>query len=232
MIKLILTFFLILGILNIYCKISNKESFGNWVSEQHCIDSCIIGKMHTQCSSNTKCSAIMDTETKNCRKQCESNCKDKKCSYFDILNLKKSPPGKIQNERVTINEDNIHITWFKPKTSKEHPILRYVCVIENDEDKSIELEIPNNSNTNLLEHYLRGLKKDTLYNIKLYSENDNGLSLPKIIQRIRLKPNNQKQELEKKRQLQWKKKGGDFSKIISKLSEKKNIKSFLLKLLE
>jgi hypothetical protein len=225
MIKLILTFFLILGILYIYCKISNKESFDNWVSEQHCIDSCIVDKINTP-------SFKMEDANTDCRTTCEDNCKDKKCSYIDVLNLKKSPPGKIHNERVTINEASIHITWFKPKTSIEHPILRYICVIENDEDKSIELEIPNNSNTNLMEHYLRGLKKDTLYNIKLYSENDNGLSLPKIIQRIRLKPKNQKQELEKKRQLQWKKKGGDFSKIISKLSEKKNIKSFLLKLLE
>jgi len=223
MIKLILTFFLILGILYIYCKISNKESFGNWVSKQHCIDSCIIDKMN-----NTPFK--METANTNCRTKCERNCKDNKCSYFDVLNLKKSTPEKIQNERVTINEDNIHITWFKPKTSIEHPILRYICVIENNEDKSIEIEIPNNSNTNLLEHYLRGLKKDSWYNIKLYSENDNGLSLPKIIQHIRLNPTIQQPK--KKTHLQLKRSDSNFSnfsKIISKLRDKKNKKSFLLK---
>ena len=38
-----------------------------------------------------------------------------------------------------------------------------------------------------MEHYFRGLKKGEFYNIKIYSENDNGISNPIILRRLSLK---------------------------------------------
>ena len=226
MIKFVVLFFLVLGILYLYCKISNKESFDNYVSELHCIDSCIMKRFQlNNDNDNTK----LNEYNTLCKTECETNCRNKNCSYYDILNLKKSPPGKILNERVVVNEDNIHITWFKPKTSLEHPVLRYICVIENDSNKSVEIEIPNNSNTDLVEHYMRGLKKNTFYNVKIYSENDNGLSLPVILKQVSIRNNDE--EHQKKKQVMLNK-YNSYSKISQLLNKKKQIKRFILKLLK
>jgi hypothetical protein len=224
MIKFLFLFFLVLGILYMYCKISNKEAFDNYVSELHCIDSCIMKHFN---ENNDK--HKMNDYNTQCKNECETNCRNKNCSYYDILNLKKSPPGKILNERVVVNKDNIHITWFKPKTSIEHPVLRYICVIENDNDKSVEIEIPNLSNTDLIEHYMRGLKKNTFYNIKIYSENDNGLSHPVILKRVSIRNKDEEQTHQKQVRL----KGYTSWKKLYQMSVQKNrITRFILKLLK
>ena len=182
MIKLIVIFILILLNLYFYCKISNKESFSTYVSERHCVDDCLIKKGGDNWSKDE-----IKQYVSECRKKCEGDCKKNNCNYVEVLNLKKNPPEKIKNEKVDIQNDYIRVSWFKPKTSKEHPILRYICIIENLNDKSIEFEIPNISNNDLMEHYFRGLKKGVFYNIKIYSENDNGISNPIILRRLSLK---------------------------------------------
>jgi len=192
MIKLIVIFILILLNLYFYCKISNKESFSTYVSERHCVDDClIVKKVDNTVGTDWDLESISKETITNlvseCRKKCEGDCKKNNCNYVEVLNLKKNPPEKIKNEKVDIQNDYIRVSWFKPKTSKEHPILRYICIIENLNDKSIEFEIPNISNNDLMEHYFRGLKKGEFYNIKIYSENDNGISNPIILRRLSLK---------------------------------------------
>ena len=224
MIKLIVIFFLVLGILYLYCKISGKEDYVDFVSELHCIDSCLITKYDTGGGD----SIDLDNANKECTKKCESDCKDKGCNYFDKLNFSKSPPEKIHKPVVTINDENIHVTWFKPKTSKEHPVLRYILIIENDNQKSIEIEIPNKSNSNLMEHYIRGLTRDVYYNIHIYSENDNGLSHPVIIPRVSLRKKNE--TVEKKEQIRYKIYTPQFDKILELYNNKTKVRKFILKL--
>ena len=150
----------------------------------------------------------------------------------EVLNLKKSPPEKIKNERVNIKPDYIHITWFKPKTSKEHPVLRYICIIENDMDKSIKFEIPNISNNDLMEHYFRGLQKNVFYNIKIYSENNNGISNPVIINRISLS-DKKTEPVKIKNEVQQTKYKTNFDEttLKNKLLESSYMKSFIIKIL-
>tara|TARA_B100000787_G_scaffold147891_1_gene119082 strand:+ start:449 stop:1180 length:732 start_codon:yes stop_codon:yes gene_type:complete len=237
--KLIVVGILILLILKFYCKIRDirtKEPFEDSTSEQHCIDSCIIVLGSDRGSNNGGWKNVTAEQVaeyfKTCTRTCEKNCKDNSCNYVEVLNLKKSPPEKIKNERVNIKPDYIHITWFKPKTSKEHPVLRYICIIENETDKSITVEIPNISNNDLMEHYFRGLQKNVFYNIKIYSENNNGISNPVIINRISLS-DKKTEPVKIKNEVQQTKYKTNFDEttLKNKLLESSYMKSFIIKIL-
>ena len=76
---------------------------------------------------------------------------------------------------------------------------------------------------------MRGLKKNTFYNIKIYSENDNGLSHPVILKRVSIRNKDEEQTHQKQVRL----KGYTSWDKIYKMSLQKNrITRYILKLLK
>ena len=175
---------------NMFIKIK-KETYTNKVfrSEQSCIDDNIVSNYNNGVDENgkeqirDKLEALYEESKKYCQ---SSTCKDTECLYKKQINLEKHTPKKIHGEHVKINDDNIFISWFKPETNYKYPVLKYICIIEDKTNNTTEIQIPNMSKNDLQEYFVRNLNKNTIYDIKLYSENMIGLSEPLAINNLSL----------------------------------------------
>lgn len=124
---------------------------------------------------------------------CETKCKHSNCVYKDY---EEKVPDYIKtlNKEIKYNEDNsiLHLSWLKPDS--EHPIEKYICVIETDNNLPVRVEIPVITNNDIIEHTINNLDENTNYTIKVFSRNKFGLSKPAILYNInlsKLKDNNE-----------------------------------------
>ena len=173
MIKSIISLLLVLFILFFYCKIRNIENF-IFKTEQSCIDNCILNKTSICSSADINC------KRNKCIDFCKKNgpCDNDLCIYKKKVDLENNPPEAIDYPNIKFFREYIYLSWFKPETYYKDPILKYIIVIEDNNTKETMVQFINNNNNNLVKHNINGLTNNNTYNIKIYSENNNGKSKP------------------------------------------------------
>ena len=119
---------------------------------------------------------------------CETKCKPSNCVWKD---LEETTPDYIKtlHKRVIKDKDKegnniLLLSWLRPDS--EHPILKYTCVIETDNDSPVRVELPVITNNDIIEHTISDLDQQINYTIKVFSENKYGLSKPAILYNINL----------------------------------------------
>lgn len=121
---------------------------------------------------------------KSTREFCEKKCKPTNCIYKEFV---EKVPDIINTLNIKTNaENNLVLSWLSPHS--EHPILKYICVIESESKTNpLRVEVPIINNNDIVEHIITGLDENTVYTLKLFSENKYGLSQPKIKYNLNIK---------------------------------------------
>lgn len=176
MIKLFIITILLIFILYLYCKIKNTEYF-TFKTELACIDHCILNNP-TKCSSDS-----IDCKHNECADYCKK-CDNDICIFNKEKDFEKSPPQVIDYPKINFFKDYIKLSWFKPETHPQCPILKYIITIQDDTTKNNTIQFIHSNNDNLVNYNLTGLKNNNTYNLKLFSENINGKSIPLEIKNL------------------------------------------------
>ena len=120
---------------------------------------------------------------KTAREFCELKCKPTNCIYKEFL---EKVPDVINTLNIKTINNNLILSWLSPHS--EHPILKYLCVIEsNNKNKPLRVEVPIINNNDIVEHIITGLDENDIYTLKLFSENKYGLSEANINYNLNIK---------------------------------------------
>lgn len=189
---------LIISLIILYYFINNKENFNT--NMPNSIDNILLDAIDDGTIYNTKLECkddimvrILNLKEKNKEKNIDLNkytdnindfC-DGKTHYlrdnihkFPYIEESKSKPSKIDTLHIKqLNNKTLKLSWFRPKS--EHLITKYICILESNSgnnNEPIRIDLPNSNNSEYIEHIIKDLTINKIYNINLLSENKNGLS--------------------------------------------------------
>ena len=185
-VKIILIFLvLLLAVSTVVSLVMRKrnEKFQNTcgfipggITLQECLDACNMKRN----MGDEGC----DTET--CESKCD-NCSSTACEWKQdrsnsTVNVKTPLAAKIKGYS---GDRQIKITWVEPLSRL--PLTKYILVCETDEHGT-KLFYPSVT-SKLPEYSLFNLENDKEYKIRLYSENDDGMSIESNVITVKPEPN-------------------------------------------
>lgn len=169
--------------------ISDMFSNNIYKSELECIDHLKVQALNLKDDPDLEtpeAKQLLYKLNNDAKQFCENKCKPSICRYKDNLENVPDYIKTLHKKKIENKPDNpiLVLSWLRPDS--EHPILKYVCVIETETTEPVRVEIPIITDNDIIEHTINDLDENTNYTIKVFSENKFGVSKPSVLYNIKL----------------------------------------------